>query len=44
MAGKNGDDLVIKVPPGTIVKDDSTEQVLLDLTIPGSRVLILPGR
>ncbi len=43
MAGKNGDDLVIKVPPGTIVKDDSTEQVLLDLTIPGSRVLILPG-
>ncbi len=43
MAGKDGDDLVIKVPPGTLVKDSSSGEVLLDLTAPGTRVLVLPG-
>ena len=43
MAGKDGDDLEIKVPPGTLVKDAKTGKVLLDLTIPNSRVLALPG-
>lgn len=43
MSGKDGDDLVIKVPPGTIVKDAENGQVLLDLTLPGSRVLVLSG-
>lgn len=43
MAGKDGEDLYIKVPPGTLVKDGETEEVLLDLTVPASRVLVLPG-
>ena len=28
--GKNGKDIIIKIPPGTIIKDASTEQVLKD--------------
>jgi GTP-binding protein len=43
MAGKDGEDLEIRVPPGTVVIDDETGEVLLDLTLPGSRVLVLPG-
>jgi len=43
MAGRDGEDLEIRVPPGTLVKDDQTGEVLLDLTVPGSRVLVLPG-
>lgn len=43
MAGKDGEDLEIKVPPGTLVKDAETGKVLLDLTIPNSRVLALRG-
>ena len=30
--GKNGKDIIIKIPPGTIIKDSETEQVLKDLT------------
>ena len=30
--GKNGKDLIIEIPPGTIIKNSSTEQVIIDLT------------
>ena len=30
--GKKGKDIIIKIPPGTIIKDAETEQVLKDLT------------
>ena len=30
--GKNGKDIIIQIPPGTIIKDAETEQVLKDLT------------
>lgn len=43
MAGKDGEDLEIRVPPGTMVKDGETGRILLDLTVPNSRVLVLPG-
>lgn len=43
MAGRDGEDLEIRVPPGTLVKDDQTGEVLLDLTVPGTKVLVLPG-
>ncbi|NLL48042.1 MAG: GTPase ObgE [Firmicutes bacterium] len=43
MAGKDGEDLEIRVPPGTLVKDAETGKVLLDLTVPNSRVLVLAG-
>ena len=41
--GKGGDDIVIKVPVGTMVKDSKTGEVLLDLLEDGSRVMFLKG-
>jgi len=42
-AGKNGEDLVIKVPPGTIVKDAETFEILADLVEPGQRFIVAKG-
>jgi GTP-binding protein len=33
--GKNGEELIVRVPPGTVVKDAATGEVLIDLTRPG---------
>lgn len=41
--GRNGADLLIEVPPGTVVRDASTGEVLADLTRPGQRVLVARG-
>jgi len=41
--GRNGKDLIIKVPPGTIVKDAETGNVLADLTKPGQTAVIARG-
>lgn len=41
--GKSGEDLYIKVPIGTIVRDANTNQVLADLSNPGQKELILAG-
>ena len=41
--GKNGENLIIKVPPGTQVIDSETQELLLDLTQDGERVLFLKG-
>ena len=41
--GKKGEDLVLVVPPGTQVIDVETDEVLLDLTEPGQKVLFLKG-
>jgi GTP-binding protein len=43
MYGAKGDDRVVKVPPGTIIKDDDTGEVLFDLTEPGQRAVIAKG-
>lgn len=43
MHGKNAEDLVLKVPPGTIVKDVETEQTLADLVEHGQRAIIAKG-
>jgi GTPase len=43
MTGKNGKDLIIKVPPGTIIYDDKTNEVLGDLTASDQRFLIASG-
>jgi GTP-binding protein len=43
MHGKSGKDLIVKVPPGTVVKDDDTGEVLFDLTEPGQRVVVARG-
>ena len=41
--GRGGEDLTIKVPIGTVIKDAQTEEVLADLSEKGQRSLILKG-
>lgn len=41
--GKSGQDLVLKVPCGTLIKDPETKEVLLDLTQPGQQWKICTG-
>ncbi len=41
--GKTGEDLVLVVPPGTQVYDAETNELLLDLTEDGQKVLFLEG-
>lgn len=41
--GSNADDLVIRVPVGTVVKDAETKQVIHDLVTDGERWVALPG-
>ena len=41
--GKSGEDLYIKVPLGTIVKDAKTEKVIVDLSKKGQTELVLQG-
>ncbi len=43
MSGKSAKPLMLRVPPGTIVIDDETEEVLLDLVTDGEEVLLLSG-
>ncbi len=38
--GRAGDDLTVRVPPGTVVLDDETGEVLADLVMPGERAVI----
>lgn len=42
-SGKGGKDLLIKVPPGTIIKDENTSHILADMTKPDQRVVIAKG-
>ena len=41
--GKGGEDLTIKVPIGTVIKDAMTNEVLADLSQEGQRELVLKG-
>ena len=42
--GKNGEDLLLRVPPGTVVKEAETEGgILADLTRPGQQVVAAKG-
>jgi GTP-binding protein len=43
MHGKGGDDLIIKVPPGTLVYDDETGELLADLTKSDQGFKLLKG-
>ncbi len=42
-SGKSGQDLVIKVPPGTVVRDLATDKVLADVREPGKERVVLHG-
>lgn len=41
--GRNGEDLLVKVPVGTSIKDAETGEFLADLVEPGVKVLLLTG-
>ena len=41
--GESGEDLVVKVPPGTIVKDADSGALICDLTEPGQRAIVGHG-
>ncbi|MBN6186502.1 GTPase ObgE [Aneurinibacillus sp. BA2021] len=41
--GAGAEDLVVRVPPGTTVIDDDTQQVIADLVIHGQRAVIAKG-
>ena len=41
--GKDGKDIVVKVPVGTVILDEDKETELFDMTTPGERILFLKG-
>lgn len=41
--GKNGEDLIVKVPPGTVIKDLETGKVIADMSGDNTRQIILKG-
>jgi len=41
--GKDAEDLIIKVPPGTIIKEKETGRVIADMTEPGDKKIIASG-
>ena len=43
MTGRSGDDLVVFVPPGTLIYDDETGDLLGDLVTAGERIVIAKG-
>lgn len=42
-AGKNGENLVLKVPAGTIIRDEATGLILADLKEEGDRAVVAKG-
>ncbi|SHJ51802.1 GTPase ObgE [Tepidibacter formicigenes] len=43
MNGKSADDLVLKVPPGTVIRDEETNLVIADLKKKGDRAIVAKG-
>lgn len=43
MYGKDGEDLIIKVPSGTVIRDADTQRVMCDLTEEGQRYIAAKG-
>ena len=41
--GSSGDDMELRVPPGTVVKDADTDEFLGDVVNPGDRVVVARG-
>ncbi len=42
-SGHGGEDLVIKVPPGTIIRDEETGKILADMVHSGQRFVVCKG-
>ncbi len=43
MHGKSGEDVIVKVPLGTMIRNKANHDLLADLTVPGQKVLIAHG-
>ncbi|SEC72676.1 GTPase ObgE [Paenibacillus sp. GP183] len=43
MHGANADDMVVRVPPGTVVIDDDTQEIIADLVRHGQEVIVARG-
>jgi GTP-binding protein len=41
--GANGEDLILRVPPGTVIKDAQSGEILLDMKEDGERKVLLEG-
>lgn len=41
--GRNADDLIVPVPPGTVVRDSKTGEVMGDLVRPGQQLIVVRG-
>lgn len=41
--GKTGKDIIIRVPPGTIIKNSKTEEIIIDIEEIGKEVVFLKG-
>ncbi|QQZ10729.1 GTPase ObgE [Heyndrickxia vini] len=41
--GRGAEDMVVKVPPGTVVIDDDTKEIIADLTVHGERAVVAKG-
>ena len=42
-SGKSGEDLIVKVPPGTLVREEETGKVIADMVEHGEKVVIARG-
>ncbi len=42
-SGKNAADLILKVPPGTIIQDIETDEILADLIYDNQEIVLFPG-
>lgn len=43
MHGAGADDMVVRVPPGTVIVDDDTQEIIADLTRHGQEVVVAKG-
>lgn len=43
MHGKNAEDLIVEVPPGTLVRDANSQELIADLKEQGDRAIIVKG-
>ncbi len=41
--GASADDLIIDVPPGTVVRDADTDELIADLIQPNDQIVVVPG-
>jgi GTP-binding protein len=41
--GRSSDDLVLKVPVGTLIRDENTDELIADLGSPGQQVVVAKG-